>query len=103
MRRRIATTLGVALLATMLVVPAAQASQEGVPVKNTPNPITAEVDLPGCRGNINATFNHDSSIQGHGRDSKGPGWFFNNEVTGHGQVFKAALAGARDFFCTENS
>jgi hypothetical protein len=86
MRRRLATTLVGALLATMLVVPAASA-------KNTPNPFTTP-DLPGCRGNINATLNHDSGIHDHGKDSKGPGYYFRD-----GQDFKAALAGVRAAFC----
>ena len=90
MGRRLATTLGGALLATMLVIPAAQA-------KNTPNPFITP-DLPGCRGNINATLNHDSGIQEHGRDSKGPGYFIP-EVFADGQEFKAALAGVRAEFC----
>ncbi len=77
----------------MLMIPAAQAAEGGEPVKATPNPITTP-DLPGWRGNINATFNHDSGIQDHGRDSRGPGYFFRD-----GQEFKAALAGVRAAFC----
>jgi hypothetical protein len=82
----------------MLLVPAASA-------KNTPNPITTP-DLPGCRGNINATFNHGSGIHEHGQDSKGPGYYFrpggladDPSTPGAGQDFKAALAGARAEFC----
>ena len=76
-------------MATMLVIPAAQA-------KNTPNPFITP-DLPGCRGNINATINHDSGNEDTNptdKDSKGPGYFFRN-----GQEFKAALAGVRAEFC----
>jgi hypothetical protein len=98
MRRRIKTTLVGALLATMLLVPAAQA-------KNTPNPFITP-DLPGCRGNINATINHDSGTQAHENDSKGPGYYFrpggpadDPSTPGAGQDFKAALAGVRADFC----
>jgi hypothetical protein len=85
----------------MLLVPAAQA-------KNTPNPFTTP-DLPGCRGNINATINHDSGGQDSNptaKDSKGPGYFFrpggpedDPSTPGGGQDFKAALAGVRAAFC----
>ena len=98
MRRKLATTLGTALLATMLLAPAAQA-------KNTPNPFITD-DLPGCRGNINATLNHDSGIQEHGKDSKGPGYYFrpggladDPSTPGGGQDFKAAVTGVRAEFC----
>jgi hypothetical protein len=89
MRRRLAITLGSALLAMMLVIPAASA-------KNTPNPFTTP-DLPGCRGNVNATINHDSGGQNlnpSDKDSGGPGYFFRD-----GQEFKAALAGVRAEIC----
>jgi hypothetical protein len=88
MRRRITTTLTGVLLAMMLLVPAASA-------KNTPNPMETE-NLPGCRGNINATFNHQSEGDPNptDKDSKGPGYWFRD-----GQAFKAALAGARAEFC----
>ena len=89
MRRRLAITLGSALLATMLVIPAASA-------KNTPNPFETP-NLPGCRGNINATINHDSGDNNGNpsdKDSSGPGYFFRD-----GQEFKAALAGVRAAFC----
>ena len=86
MRKRLATTLGGALLATVLLVPAAQA-------KNTPNPFITP-DLPGCFGNLNATFNHDSGIQAHGKDSKGPGYYFRD-----GQAFKEAREFTRALFC----
>jgi hypothetical protein len=77
----------------MLLAPAAQATQEDVPVKATPNPLVTE-DLPGCFGNLNATFNHDSGIQDHGRDSKGPGYYFRD-----GQAFKEARDFTRALFC----
>ena len=93
MKKRLAATLSCALLTTMLLVPAAHAAKGGVPAKATPDPITTP-DLPGCRGNINATFNHLSGIQDHDRDSKGPGYYFRD-----GQTFKAELAGARADFC----
>jgi hypothetical protein len=89
MRRRITTTLTGVLLAMMLLVPAASA-------KNTPNPFETP-DLPGCRGNINATINHDSGENNGNpsdKDSSGPGYFFRD-----GQAFKAALAGVRADFC----
>jgi hypothetical protein len=93
MRRRLTTTLGSALLAMMLLAPAAQAAQGGEPVKATPNPLVTP-DLPGCFGNLNAIFNHDSGIQDHGRDSKGAGYYFRD-----GQAFKAARDEARAIFC----
>jgi hypothetical protein len=90
--------LTAALLATMLLVPAARA-------KNTRNPSITD-DLPGCRGNINATINHDSGMQEHGKDSRGPGWYFrpggpagDPSTPGGGQDFKAALAGVRAAVC----
>ena len=89
MRTSLAITLGSALLATMLVIPAASA-------KNTPNPFETP-NLPGCRGNINATINHDSGDNNGNpsdKDSSGPGYFFRD-----GQEFKAALAGVRAAFC----
>jgi hypothetical protein len=43
---------------------------------------------------LNATFNHDSGIQDHGRDSKGPGYYFRN-----GQAFKEARDETRALFC----
>jgi hypothetical protein len=72
----------------MLVVPAASA-------KNTPNPFITD-DLPGCRGNVNATMNHGSTGDPNptDKDSKGPGYWFRD-----GQAFKAELAGARAEFC----
>jgi hypothetical protein len=89
MRRRITTTLTGVLLAMMLLVPAASA-------KNTPNPFETP-DLPGCRGNVNATINHDSGDNNGNpsdKDSSGPGYFFRD-----GQAFKAALAGVRAEIC----
>jgi len=83
MRRRLATVLSGALLATMLMVPAAQA--------DTPDPTTTP-GLPGCDGNIVATFNHGSGQTAN--DSRGPGFFFRD-----GQVTKAAIADARAGFC----
>ena len=99
MRKRLATTLGGALLATVLLVPAAQAAQENVPVKATPNPFAGELpsDLPGCFGNLNATFNHGSGLEDPNptaKDSKGPGWFFRD-----GQAFKEARESTRAEFC----
>ena len=98
MRRRLATTLGTALLATMLLAPAAQA-------KNTPNPFVTD-DLPGCFGNLNATFNHDSGIQEHGKDSKGPGYYFrpggpagDPSTPGGGLDFKGAREYTRAVYC----
>ncbi len=88
MRKRLARTLVGALLATVLLVPAAQA-------KNTPNPFIAD-GLPGCKGNINATMNHDSGIHDHGKDSKGPGWYFRD-----GQAFKEARTGLWGAFCDD--
>lgn len=90
---RIAAALGGGLLALTLLAPAAGAKQDGQPVKATPNPF-ATGDLPGCFGNLNATFNHDSGIQDHGRDSKGPGYYFRN-----GQDFKEAREFTRALFC----
>jgi hypothetical protein len=81
----------------MLLVPAAQA-------KNTPNPFITD-DLPGCRGNINATINHDSGMQEHGNDSRGPGYYFrpgglaDDALVTTGAQFTEALAGVRADFC----
>lgn len=89
MRKRLATTLGTALLATMLLAPAAQA-------RNTPNPFETP-GLPGCFGNLNATFNHDSGSEDPNptdKDSKGPGWFFRD-----GQAFKEAREFTRGMYC----
>ena len=81
--RRIASALGGALLTTVMLIPATPAMAEDRPVKATPNPFVAEDDLPGCFGNLNATMNHDSGIQEHSRDSKGPGFYFRD-----GQLFQ---------------
>ena len=97
MRRRITTTLTGVLLAMMLLVPAASA-------KNTPDPQTTP-DLPGCRGNINATFNHESGMHAHGHDSRGPGYYFrpgglaDNPLKTTGSQFTEALAANRLAFC----
>lgn len=63
------------------------------PVKATPNPFET-TDLPGCYGNLNATINHDSGIQDHGKDSKGPGYYFRD-----GQTFQEMKDATRDQFC----
>jgi hypothetical protein len=99
MRRRITATLTGVLLAMMLLVPAASA-------KNTPNPMETD-DLPGCVGNINATFNHDSGMHAHGNDSRGPGYYFRpggladdgDPLTTTGGQFTAALAANRTEYC----
>lgn len=73
--------IATALAAVTSVGFSAAASAEG-PAKATPNPLETP-DLPGCHGNLNATFNHLSGIQDHGRDSKGPGYTFRD-----GQLFQ---------------
>ena len=72
--------------------PVATASAQG-PAKATPNPFVTP-DLPGCFGNLNATINHDSGIQEHGRDSKGPGYTFRD-----GQAFQEARSDVWPIFC----
>ncbi len=89
-RRRLLAGVGVATLSILLAAPAAAADQ---PIKNTPNPIE-ETDLPGCHGNLNATFNHGSGIQPHGKDSKGPGYYFRD-----GQLFQEVRAEVWPIFC----
>jgi hypothetical protein len=97
MRRRITTTLTGVLMAMMLLLPAASA-------KNTPNPINTP-NLPGCVGNINATYNHLSGMHEHGKDSRGPGYYFrpggiaDDPLVTTGAQFTAALAGNRSSFC----
>ena len=73
MIRHLATA---AVLAGATLVPAAAARAEAPP-KATPDPLVTP-DLPGCFGNLNATLNHDSGVQDHGRDSKGPGYTFRD-------------------------
>lgn len=92
MTKKVVSSLGGALFALTLLAPAAAAA-EGEPVKATPSPLETE-DLPGCFGNLNATFNHDSGVQDHGRDSKGPGYFFRN-----GQEFQEARGIVWPIFC----
>lgn len=82
MNTRLKKALASGLLTMGMLVPAAPAMAGGGPVKATPNPLITP-DLPGCHGNLNATFNHDSGIQEHQRDSKGPGYFFRD-----GQLFQ---------------
>ena len=82
MTRRAAAALGGAVLALTLLAPAAAAKPDDPPVKATPDPLTTP-GLAGCHGNLNATFNHGSGIQDHGKDSKGPGYFFRD-----GQLFQ---------------
>ena len=93
MTKRVAASVGGALLTLTLLAPAAGATQEEVPVKATPSPLETP-DLPGCFGNLNATFNHDSGIQDHGRDSKGPGYFFRD-----GQLFQEIRGEVWPIFC----
>lgn len=93
MRRRM--TLGGALLATALLAGPANAAG-GDPVKATPDPFETP-DLPGCYGNLNATFNHGSGVQEHGRDSKGPGWYFRD-----GQLFQEIKSETREVFCGDS-
>jgi hypothetical protein len=97
MRRRITTMLTGALLAMMLLIPAAQA-------KNTPNPFPESAE-PGCRGTVNATINHDSGMHEHGHDSRGPGYYFrpgglaDDPLVTTGAQFREALAGVRAEVC----
>lgn len=84
--------IAAATLAGAILVPANTASAHE-PKKATPNPFVTP-DLPGCFGNLNATINHDSGIQEHGRDSKGPGYTFRN-----GQEFQAARSELWPIFC----
>lgn len=94
-RVRRAATIVTAVVASLMLGPVGQAhaTQDDVPVKATPNPFEIE-ELPGCYGNLNATFNHDSGIHDHGRDSKGPGYYFRD-----GQVFQDVKNATREVFC----
>ena len=83
---------GSALLATVLLVPAAQA-------RNTPNPLITP-DPPGCFGNLNATFNHESGIRAHGKDSKGPA---STSGTGRGSKKPANSLGLSSAAQTESN
>ena len=72
--------ISTALAAGLVFASAGSASAGDGPVKATPDPVR---DLPGCHGKLNATINHDSGIQDHGKDSKGPGYTFRD-----GQLFQ---------------
>ena len=89
MIKRIVTA---AVLAGATLVPVATAQAEQ-PTKATPNPLVTP-DLPGCFGNLNATLNHDSGVQEHGRDSKGPGYFFRD-----GRLFQQIRGGVWPSVC----
>lgn len=93
MVRVIASSLGGAVLALTVLASAAGANNGNSPVKATPNPLETG-DLPGCFGNLNATFNHGSGVQDHGNDSKGPGYFFRD-----GQLFQEARGEVWPIFC----
>lgn len=80
-----------ATLAGAVLVPASASA--GGPNKSTPNPMETP-DLPGCHGNLNATFNHDSGVQDHGKDSKGPGYYFRD-----GKVFQEVRNEVWPIFC----
>ncbi len=91
--KRMLTVSGAMMAAMLLAAPVQAAPPDDTPVKATPDPFET-ADLPGCFGNLNATFNHDSGIQDHGRDSKGPGFYFRD-----GQAFKEARDATRQAFC----
>jgi hypothetical protein len=84
--------LASALAAATTIGFSATAFADG-PNKATPDPFETP-DLPGCFGNLNATLNHGSSMQGHGKDSKGPGWFFRD-----GQAFQEIRSELWPEFC----
>lgn len=63
----------------------------GVAQADTPQP-TVEPGLPGCEGNILATFNHVSGTDE--TNSRGPGFWFRD-----GKVVTAEIAKARSRFC----
>jgi hypothetical protein len=85
--------ISTALAAGLVFASAGSASAGDGPVKATPNPFVT-ADLPGCFGNLNATINHDSGIQDHGRDSKGPGYTFRD-----GQFFQEIRGQVWPIFC----
>ncbi len=87
--RRWTTAVGTAFIALSLSAPSAGAS----PAKATPNPLETP-DLAGCHGNLNATFNHNSGVQEHGKDSKGPGWYFRD-----GRLFQEVRSEVWPIFC----
>ena len=93
MRTRRSKTVGGVLMAaaTAMLMTAAPAVAHGGPVKATPEPVEG---APGCHGKLNATFNHGSGIQEHGRDSKGPGFFFRD-----GQLFQEVRGEVWPIFC----
>lgn len=92
-RTRLAVSLGGALVALTLLAPGAGAVPDAGPVKATPSPFETP-GLPGCFGNLNATLNHGSGVQDHGRDSKGPGWFFRD-----GREFQEVRGELWPIFC----
>ena len=93
MNTRLKKAVASGLLSMAVLAPTAPALANGTPVKATPNPIVTP-DLPGCHGNLNATFNHDSGIQEHGRASKGPGYYFRD-----GQLFQEVRNAVWPIFC----
>ena len=80
-------------LAAATTVGFSATASAGEPNKATPDP-TVTPDLPGCFGNLNATFNHGSGIQDHGRDSKGPGYTFRD-----GRLFQEIRGEVWPIFC----
>jgi hypothetical protein len=83
--------ISTALAAGLVFVSAGSASAGDGPVKATPEPVLGE---PGCHGKLNATFNHGSGIQDHGRDSKGPGYTFRD-----GRLFQEIRGEVWPIFC----